>query len=47
MNEPTRAVLLALKAAIEAALTLPTLSPATRRMLTGAARCIARDLWPS
>ena len=44
MNEPTRALLLALKAAIEAALLLPTLSEPTRRMLTGAVRCIGRDL---
>ncbi len=44
MSESTRALLLALKAAIEAALLLPILSEPTRRMLTGAARCIARDL---
>lgn len=46
MSDTTRAILLALKAAIDAALTLPTLSEPTRRMLAGAARCIARDLWP-
>ena len=43
MSDTTRAVLSALYAAITAALLLP-LSEPTRRMLTGAARCIARDL---
>lgn len=43
MSEPTRAVLIALYAAITAALGLP-LSEPTRRMLTGARRCLARDL---
>lgn len=46
MSDTTRAILLALKAAIDAALTLPGLSDPTRRMLTGARRCIANDLWP-
>lgn len=43
MSDTTRAVLLSLYAAISACLVLP-LNEATRRMLTGAARCLARDL---
>ena len=43
MSDTTRAVLAALYAAITAALLLP-LSEPTRRMLTGARRCLARDL---
>jgi hypothetical protein len=48
MSEPQRAILLSLKAAIDAVLSIPLpLSEPTRRMLTGAARCLARELWPT
>jgi hypothetical protein len=47
MNETQRAILLALKAAIDAALGLPLLSESVRRALIGAQRALARDLWPT
>lgn len=47
MSETQRAILLSLKAAIDAALALAVLSDAARRALTAAQRALARELWPS
>lgn len=47
MPEPQRAILLTLKAAIDATLSaMPGLSEGVRRALIGAQRALARELWP-